>query len=84
MGGSINIKLACEIRFYVAYELSYMCSSSSSGLESAILNFYFWLDRAVIKMGHSYSIFEDDDLFNDVSHAIGLLFEILGKNRRGW
>ena len=56
-----------------------MCSSESSGLESAILNFYLRSGRTVSLMGHLDSVFED--LSNDVSIAI--LFCDQGKNRRG-
>ena len=60
-----------QIRFYVAYELRYMCSSDSSSLESAILNFYFWLGRTVILMSHLNSVFEDllNSVYSSMSEA---------------
>ena len=64
--------LLSKFRFFVAYELRYMCSSESSGLESAILNFYFRSGLTVILMSYLDSVFEV--LSNDVSHAV--LFDV--------
>jgi len=48
-----------KLCFYVACKLRYMCLSSSSGLESAILNFYFQSARTVFPMSHMDRIFKD-------------------------
>jgi len=46
-----------KLCFYVAYKLRYMCLRSSSGLASAILNFYFRSARTVFLMCHMDTIF---------------------------
>jgi len=56
-----------------------MCLRSSSGLESAILNLYFWSGRKVFPLCHLDTIVKD--LSNVVLHAI--LFVVLGINVGG-
>jgi len=65
------IDLAFQITFIVAYKLNYVCLSSSSGLESAILNFFFPSGRTVFPMCQL------DRIFKDLSNNVGLLQDIL-------
>jgi len=62
-----NIDFALQM-FLCCLEARDICLRSSSGLESAILNFYFRSARTVLPMCHMDRIFKD--FSNDVLQAI--------------
>jgi len=57
-----------------------MCLSNISGLEFAILNFYFRPGRKLFPIGEWDTVFKDHS--NNVSQTI--LLAVLDKNPRGW